>query len=159
VSDSDAPIVLSFSLTKPEVYGVVRRWLAAKRVNVLFPLAGLSFVLGGAADSNAWVIAFGVLFTACGLYGLLWGTPKRLWASAEKGEQHHRISKDGWEADLPTVSARYQWDYWREASLVGETYVFESRGGLILVPRRALSGDEEARFRDYCGSLLEDARS
>jgi hypothetical protein len=105
-------------------------------------------VVLGAVDSLPVLIVAGLLVAFfCPLASYVF-TPRDLWHKMEQGPQTHTFTEDQIVSILPHAESRFDWSYWREVSLVADTYVLQSVRGYIFIPRRAFSvPEDEQSFR------------
>lgn len=145
-SDRSAPVVVSFSLARDEFLaawrGLYRRQL---RAALRLPALGVVLAVFGVVDSLPVMILAGLLvafFCPLASYVI---TPRDLWHKMEQGPQTHTFTEDQIISILPHAESRFDWSYWREVSLVADTYVLQSARGYIFIPRRAFSAPEDER--------------
>ena len=133
MSDPSVPVVVSFTLTRAEFVALL-----------------------GVADSIAVMIGAGAFIAIfCPLSSFVLN-PRTIWERADHGTQTHTFAEDAVTEVLSDSETRYAWRYWRDISLVGDTYVLRSDHGYNFSPRRAFSGPEdEQRFRQLSALVGE----
>jgi hypothetical protein len=146
-----------FKLTEPEFYGIWRGLVAGRRMTWILPLVGLVILFAGVLQSEIGLTVAGIVLAAWCPAQLYVLAPRRLWRRLPdlRDTQTLTFTEDGMSEELAESKSTYLWTYWEELSMAGDAYVFRSKKGYTVVPRRAFATrDDEQQFRELTAAHI-----